>query len=145
MADIALKDSVTSTQTGNNTQSLGVEESLEQMTLRLSVDMNAGTPVFVDSDGEWAKADASAAGTAKFYGILVKNGKAGQYRTAIAKGIVDGFDFDSQSYGAAVYLSDTEGALADAAGTVSFKIGEIIPVDLKPLGSAADKLLRIKY
>lgn len=143
MADIALKSTNASTQTGNNSRTLDVEESIEQMTLPAAVDMDEGTPVYVNSSGKFAKGDASLAGTADVYGLTTRKVKAGEPVTAIAKGVVGGFDFSSQSYGADIFLSDTEGRVGDAAGTVSTKIGEVIPVYGQPRGTNPAKLLRV--
>ncbi len=45
----------------------------------------------------------------------------------------------SLNYGASVYLSDTDGTLADAAGTVSTVVGKVVP----GWAGTAKKLLRI--
>jgi hypothetical protein len=143
MADIALKSTNASTQTGNNSRSLDVEESIEQMTLPAAVDMDEGTPVYVNSSAKFAKADGSIAGTADAYGITTRKVKAGEPVTAIAKGVVGGFDFSSQAYGADIFVSDTEGRIGDAAGTVSKKVGEVIPAYGQTRGTNPSKLLRV--
>lgn len=142
MADIALKASNASSQVGNSTATLDVEQSIEQMTLPIAADYNEGTPVFVNSSGKFQQSDASSSGTAKCYGITVRKAKAGEPVTAIAKGVVGGFTF-SQNYGTDVFLSDTDGRLADAAGTVSKKVGEVIPAYGQPRGTSPAKLLRV--
>jgi hypothetical protein len=144
MADLALKTTNASTQTGNNNRTLDVEESFEQMTLLAAADMGEGAAVYVDSNGKFALADASGAGTADVYGITVRKVKAGEPVTAIAKGIVGGFVLTSQAYGAAIYLSDTNsGILGDAAGTVSVRVGTVVPAMGQPRGGSFAKLLRI--
>ena len=45
----------------------------------------------------------------------------------------------SLNYGASVYLSDTDGTLADAAGTVSTVVGKVVP----GWAGTAKKLLRL--
>ena len=136
MADLAL---VTAGQ-------LRVEESLEQDTQPAGVAIAAGQSVRRDATtGRWALADASAAGTADAYGMAVKSVPAGMAVTAIRRGLVDGFDLDDQDYGEEVFLSDTAGALADAAGTVSIRAGEVVPVHTHRLGGTPDKLLRLDY
>jgi hypothetical protein len=143
MADIALKTTNASSQTGNNSATLDVEESIEQMTLPAAVDMNEGTPVYVNSSAQFAKGDASVSGTTNgLYGITVRKVKAGEPVTAIAKGVVGGFTF-TQAYGALIYLSDTEGRIGDAAGTVSKVVGMVIPAYGQPRGTSAAKLLRV--
>jgi hypothetical protein len=142
MSDIALKSSNASTQVGNTTATLDVEESFEQMTLKAAADMSEGTPVYVDGNGAFAATDASVAGTAGFYGVTTRKVKAGEPVTAIARGVVGGYTF-TQAFGSAIYLSDTTGKLADAAGTVSRKIGEVIPVLGQTLGNSPAKMLRV--
>lgn len=142
MADIALKSTNASSQTGNTTATADVEESFEQMTLPAAVDMSECSPVYIDANGKFALCDASVAGTAVFYGVTTRKVKAGEAVTAIAKGVVGGYTF-TQAYGASIYLSDTEGKLADAAGTVSRKVGEVIPVWGQTRGNSPAKLLRV--
>ena len=49
--------------------------------------------------------------------------------TILKKGIVWlGDALDGLAFGATVYLSDTDGALADAAGTVSKAVGTVVPL-----------------
>lgn len=144
MADIALKSTNASTQSGNNTRTADVEESIEQKTLIAAVDMDELTPVYINTSGKFAKGDASAAGTADVYGLTLRKVKAGEPVTAIAKGTVGGFTFAAgQDYGESVYLSDTEGRVADAAGTVEVKIGIIVPVLGQPRGSSPAKFVRV--
>src|SRR5688572_5576411 len=108
---------------------LRVEESLEQDTLPAGVAVAAGQSVKKDgTTGRWILGDTSAAGTANAYGMAVKSVPAGMAVTAIRRGLIEGFDLDAQDYGAPVYLSDTAGAAADAAGTVSKQIGEVTAV-----------------
>jgi hypothetical protein len=143
MADLALSSSNASTQTGNNNRSADVENSIEQLTYPAAVAMDELTPVYLNSSGKWAKADASAAGTADVFGLTVKKVAAGEPVTAISKGIVGGFVLTSLAYGASVYLSDTEGKVADAAGTVSVKIGRVVPVYGQVRGNSPAKMVQI--
>jgi hypothetical protein len=145
MADISLKSTNASTQTGNNSRSLDVEVSYEQLTYPAAVAMGEGSVVYIDSNGKFALADASAAGAAaRPYGITTRKVAAGEAVTAVAKGVLGGFDFASQGYGAEIFLSDTDsGKLADAAGTVSVKVGTVIPKYGVPRGTALPKLLRV--
>ena len=49
--------------------------------------------------------------------------------TVLKKGILWlGDALDGLSFGATVYLSDTDGVLADAAGTVSKVVGTVVPL-----------------
>jgi hypothetical protein len=125
---------------------LRVEESLEQMTLPAGVAIAAGQSVLEDATtGKWILADASAAGTTPAYGMAVKSVPAGMAVTAIRRGVVEGFLLTDQDYGEQVFLSDTAGGIADAVGTTSSVIGEVIAVHTHPIGGVPDKLLRIDY
>lgn len=95
-----------------------------------------GAPAIFDEDGKAAPASAAAAETARAYGInatstvnqanitaqIVHRGKVVLYDVAGAN-VLDGLD-----YGAIVYLSDDDGLLADAPGTVEIEIGQVVPV-----------------
>ena len=95
-----------------------------------------GAPARFDDDGKAVAASAAAAGTADVYGLnatrgvnqanitcqIVRRGKVALY-DANGANILDGLTF-----GAQVYLSDTPGRLADAAGTVSVPVGRVIPL-----------------
>ena len=128
------------------TAKLEVVDSIEQMTLPTAEVCSPGQAVRIDtSTGKFTKANGSSAGEARIYGIVVGGvaNVAGQPVTAIRRGVVDGYDISALAYDAAVYLSDTDGALADAAGTVSTVVGRVIPATSQPLGTANDKLLLI--
>ncbi|OGR31695.1 MAG: hypothetical protein A2139_07560 [Desulfobacca sp. RBG_16_60_12] len=136
MADLALL----------TTARLEVVESLEQMTLPTVEVCSPGQAVRLDTTtGKWTKSNGSAAGEARIYGLVVGGvaNVAGQPVTAIRRGVIDGYDLSGLAYDAPVYLSDTDGALADAAGTVSVVVGRVIPNVSPALGTAADKLLLV--
>lgn len=143
MADINLLASATTSQANNTDQTLNVEESIEQGTYVAGVALDAGTPVYIGSDGKLAKSDANGTGTRKAIGLTVRRVAANQPVTVISKGVVFGFDFGSQAFGAEIFLSDTEGRVADAAGTTSVKVGEVIPSYTHVRGGTAKKLLRV--
>lgn len=125
---------------------LRVEESLEQDTKPAGVAIAAGQSVKEDATtGRWILADASAAGTADAYGMAVKTVPAGLPVTAIRRGVVDGFNLDDQDYNEQVFLSDTAGAIADAAGTAGGVVGRVIAVHSHRIGGVPDKLLRLDY
>jgi hypothetical protein len=144
MANIALLPSTASNKPNNSNVSLNVEESFEQATLFAATDLDAGTPVIINSNGDFAAADASVAGTADVYGITVRKVKAGQAVTAIARGVLSGFNFAAQSFGKDIFLSDDAGRIADGAGTVSVRIGRVIPVRGELRGQAPAKLLQVQ-
>ena len=123
-----------------------VVESIQQHTAQCAEDIAPRSPVRFDpATGKFTLANATTAAEAGLYGIStnVVNVKAGGTITAIKRGLMDGFAF-TQSYGAAVFLSDTDGRLGDAAGTVPVKIGTIVSAWAQPIGAAADKLLSIE-
>ena len=69
---------------------------------------------------------------------------AGLPVTAVRRGVLDGFAF-SQAYDAAIYVSDTDGRLGDAAGTVSVTAGRVVPGTGEVLGGAFAKLLLVDF
>lgn len=124
---------------------LNVVESIQQMTLPFAEAVNIGQLVRIDTTtGKWTKANGTDAAEARVWGVLVSKDAAGAVGTAIRKGVVDGFDLASLAYDLAIYMSDTDGGLADdAASTVDVVIGRVIPAWATTLGTAADKLLAI--
>jgi len=124
---------------------LNVVESIQQMTLPFAESVNIGQLVRIDTTtGKWTKANGTDAAEARVWGVLISKDAAGAVGTAIRKGVVDGFDLASLAYDLAIYMSDTDGGLADdAASTVDVVIGRVIPAWSTTLGTAADKLLEI--
>lgn len=123
-----------------------IVESIQQRTAPCLEDIPPRSPVRFDATtGKFTLANGTTAAEAVVYGISsnVITVKAGGTITAVKRGMMDGFDF-TQSYGAAIYLSDTDGRLADAAGTVSVKVGTIVSAWANPTNTAADKLLSIE-
>lgn len=105
----------------------------------------AGAAVRRDTtSAKFTKGNATAAGEAAIYGIsLTKAHYAGQAITAVRRGLVDvGNALDALAFGASVYLSNTDGALADAAGTVSVVVGTVVPM-WSPSSGTPDKVLRV--
>lgn len=93
-----------------------------------SVAITAGQVVYFNtSTGKADLADASVAGTATARGVALRTVGAGQAVTIVKRGKVAGFDLSAQSYDDEIFLSDTAGALADAAGTVSVSCGRVVP------------------
>lgn len=87
-------------------------------------DMTAGQVCYFDSNGKLGVADANAAGKQQGRGIVLKDGKAGETVDFIKKGFVSGFTI-TQAYDAPLFVSDTAGALADAAGTLTVPCGRV--------------------
>ena len=123
----------------------GVVESIQQHTAPCAVDISPRTPVRFDANGKFVPARGNTAPNAKPYGVSsnVKTVKAGFPVTAIKRGVLDGFNF-TQAYGSDIFLSDTEGKLSDAAGTISVKVGTVVSGWAQTLGNSADKLLSVE-
>lgn len=100
------------------------------LAVRAGASVTALQAVHSDTDGDMILSDASVAGTAIFDGLVLNNSAAdGDPITIINRGAVYGFDLSSQTYGDVIYLSDTSGALADAAGTVSVAVGKVVKLN----------------
>lgn len=119
-----------------------VVESNKQLTAVATEAITAGAPVRFHTNGRFTNANGTDATEANLYGIATQTVAAGEALTAIRNGVLDGFTF-SQAYGAAIYLSDTDGRLGDAAGTVSLIVGHIVPGTATTTGTNPDKLLSV--
>jgi hypothetical protein len=142
MADIAVT-------TAGRVHVVGIPEV--QRTLNADEAILAGDAVRIipSSTGaaKFTKANASGtltgvivSGEAQVYGIATRSVPAGQAVTAIRKGRMSGWTI-SQGYGAPVFLSDTDGRIADADGTVNILLGHIVPTTANPRGDAEDKII----
>lgn len=81
------------------------------------------------------------AAEARAGGIAVNGAVAGETVRMVRKGVLDmGDALGGLTYDDDVYLSDTDGTLADAAGTVSLIVGTVIP---GWIATTPDKLLRV--
>lgn len=134
MANIALK-------TADRVEVVGFP--IQQLTLPAAEAITAGAPVRIDTAGKFTNSNGTSAGEARVWGIATRTVAAGESLTAVRRGILDGFTF-TQAYDAAIYLSDTDGTLADAAGTVSTAVGRVVPGWSQLLGSNPDKLLSVE-
>jgi hypothetical protein len=107
----------------------GHRDGEEVFTFLAGVAITRGQAVYFNTTtGKLALADASAAGTAQFRGIALQTAQVGQSVDVIMRGYVSGFDLSGRSYDDLIYVSDTAGALADAAGTVTAVAGRVIPL-----------------
>ena len=89
--------------------------------------ITAGQAVYqVAASGRVGVADANAAGKQQFRGIALSSVGAGQGLSVLKKGHVYGFGLAGMSYDDPAFLSDTAGALADAAGTLSVNAGRVV-------------------
>lgn len=92
--------------------------------------ITAGQVVRFNTSGKLALADADAGSSAEIAcGVALNGGGAGQAISVLKSGHVAGFTVSSMAYGAAAYLSDTAGALADAPSTTNaIRFGSIVPL-----------------
>lgn len=112
-------------------------------TLPAAEAFNAGEAVRIDtSTGKYTPGNGGTAPEARIVGIALRTAvNANDAITVIKKGLLDvGDALDGLAYDADVYLSNTDGTLADAAGTVSVVVGKVYPA----FGATtADKLLLV--
>jgi hypothetical protein len=119
---------------------------MEQFTGIAAEAIEAGAPVRLDtSSGKLTNANGTTAPEARIFGIALKSVPAGMAVTVMLRGILDGYALAALAYDAPVYLSDTDGRLGDGAGTVSTIVGRVVPGHATTLGTAADKLLFVKF
>lgn len=85
-----------------------------------------GQALYQLTTGKFGIADANAAGKQQFRGIALKKGAAGQAVPCLKRGHVYGFTVAALNCDVPLYLSDTAGALADAAGTMTVIAGRIV-------------------
>lgn len=120
--------------------------TVQQHTFVASSAITAGAPVYlVAATGRVAPADANGSAPLNTCtGIATRTVAAGEGVTVVRRGILDGFDLSGLNFGDAVYVSDTVGRLADAAGTTSIKVGQVWPANGTELGTTADKVLLVE-
>lgn len=110
----------------------GGEGSLETISGESITSERKGKFLRVDAtSGKAVYGNASSSGeVAILHGLAMTNQKhAGDAVTLLRYGLVDvGDELDALDYGAAVYLSDTDGLLSTTAGTVSTVAGRVWPV-----------------
>lgn len=120
----------------------------DQMTLPAAEAITAGMAVrLVPSStgaGKFTKANASDATEGLVWGIALRTVAANETVTAYRGGVLDGYVLDGVNYGAPLYLSDTDGRIADAAGTQNVLVGHVVPGTATTLGTAYDKLLKVE-
>jgi hypothetical protein len=85
-----------------------------------------GQAVYLLTTGKVGVADANASGKQQFRGIALANAAAGKPVSVLKKGVLYGYTISGLNADAMVYLSDTAGALADAAGTMTVVCGRVI-------------------
>lgn len=135
MTDIALV-------TANRVSIVGIP--IEQATLPAAEAITAGQVVRIDTTaGTFTLANGTDASEARAWGVATKTVASGMPVTAIKRGRMDGFALAALDYDAAIYLSNTDGTLADGAGSVSKIVGRVFPVFSTTLGTSPDKILEV--
>lgn len=93
----------------------------------LGATVTAGQVVRQDADEKYILADATTGGAdARQTLIALKGGVDGEADLGLKEGAVEGYAVGALAAGAQLFLSDTAGAVDDAAGTVSVPIGRVI-------------------
>jgi len=101
-------------------------EQAEIVQMIAAAAITAGQAVYtVASTGKAGIADANDSGKEQFRGIALNAAAAGGGVSVLKKGHVYGFTL-SGNYDSAAYLSNTAGALADAAGTMTVNCGRVV-------------------
>lgn len=119
-----------------------VWDVIDQHTAVASTDITVGQPINLTSSGTWQLADANASGKYVSVYIATRTAKSGEPLTGARQGMLDGLSVASLANNADVFLSDTAGALADAAGTNSYKVGVVLQVPgVGPTGTL-DKVIK---
>jgi hypothetical protein len=116
---------------------------IEQFTGPAGEVITAGQFVrFNTTTGHFELGNGTTAGEGRRGGIAIKSAPViGMAITVVTKGIVDlGNALGSLTYDDDVFLSNTDGVLGDAAGSVSYVVGVVVPgfASLTP-----DKLLAV--
>lgn len=95
-----------------------------------SVDIDAGEIIRLDgTTGKWVLANASETADLGEPFMAVDSVLAGRALSAVRKAVMFlGSALDSLDFAAPVYISDTDGGLDDAPGTLSVVAGIVIPV-----------------
>ena len=95
------------------------------------VTITRGQIVYQVAAGTLALADANDAGKLQPVGVALKAGVAGDAISVMRKGHLYGFTI-TQDRGVHVWLSNTPGALADAAAGTAQPVGRIVSLADKP-------------
>lgn len=98
--------------------------------------ITAGQVVYVLSTGKVGVADANAAGKQQARGIALESVPAGAAVSVLKRGHVSGYTI-SQNGDTRLFLSDTAGAIADAAGTMSVPLGRVVSLSDSALTKVA--------
>lgn len=103
------------------------ENEYEGWTLIAAAAITRGQTVAIDSAGKAVLGNTTSAGTSNIRGIALNAAAIGEVVTIMVHGSLYGFTI-TQAYDAAIYGSNTAGAVADAAGSTSIVIGRVKPM-----------------
>ncbi len=104
--------------------------------------IDAGEVLYINATtGLLAIADANDAGLQQARGIALQSAGANQALNFLKRGHVAGYDLSSQSPDDQIFLSDTVGLMADAAGTMTVPVGRVVIMTDK----AATKVLFVEF
>lgn len=98
----------------------------EIYSLKAEEAITQGQVVYMTSTGTVGVADANAAGKQQAKGVALSGVAAGQMVDVLVRGRVAGFTVSGVNCAAILYLSDTAGAMADAAGTMTVPCGVVM-------------------
>lgn len=87
----------------------------------------AGQLVYLTSSGTYGVASANVAGKQQARGVALEAAGVGQAFSFIKRGFVAGFTIP-QAYDTKLFVSNTLGAVADAAGLLSVPAGRVMPL-----------------
>lgn len=119
-------------------------QSVVQDSMVAAEAITAGQAVRIDTaTGKATKANATLAAEARIYGVALKTVAAGEPVTVLRCGVLDGYDVSGMAFDDDVFLSNTDGTLADAAGTVSTVVGKVIAAHAVTIGTAFDQLMYV--
>ncbi len=99
--------------------------SSEIIDVKLVEAVTRGQVVYQSTAGTFGVADANAAGKQQARGIALRGGAAGETISILKRGVATGYTVAGLNADVALYLSDTAGALADGAGTLSVICGRV--------------------
>lgn len=89
--------------------------------------ITAGQAVYITPAGTVGVADADDSGKEQFEGIALNAAAAAQALDVLREGEVYGFTL-AGAYDSQAYLSDTAGGLDTGAGTMTVRVGRIVPL-----------------
>jgi hypothetical protein len=110
---------------------VSIVEVIEKSTGPTDEAVNAGQAARLSTTtGKFTKANGTTAAEARVLGIAVTTATvANEAITVVRKGILNvGDALDALAYDQDVYLDNTDGALGTVAGSVSTKIGRVVPL-----------------